>query len=221
MHHGQTERTGTPAGASVCPDLLELTDAELAELLEGATLSDVLALVTTDPGQLLPPRPPRRERRAERYGHHRPLPPDHPAVVLNASGSHSAAWRAAERLTPSGAVPEAIQCRAMTPPATEEETPETLRLAAAHQAAQRLRGHAARWREAADALASLLRALELLEALELEGLEDQAHGPECARPAPPEPPPQLLALTRSTLTAAPPVTAMPVPYTRCVVTLAA
>src|SRR5699024_3376521 len=42
-----------------------------------------------------------------------------------------------------------------------------------------------------------------------------------ARAAPPAERPQLLALTDSTLTAAPPATAMPVPSTRCVVTLAA
>lgn len=223
MHHGQDDRAGTIADAPVCPDLLELTDAELADLLEHPTLSDVLALVTTDPGDVLPDRAPRRERRAERYGHRRPLPPDHPAVVLNAQGADSAAWRTAERLTPAGATPEPTSCRAMLPPAPADDSPETLRLAAAHQAAQRLRGHAARRREDAEALAALLLALELLalELLAAEPLEDHAHGPAHSGPVPPEPPPEQLALTRSTLTAAPPAAAMPVPSTRCVVTLAA
>lgn len=213
MHQGYSVSTGETAGAPLCPDLDTMSAAELGDLLEGATLSDVLALVVTEPGAPLPARPPRRERRAERYGHRRPLPPDHPAAVLTARGGHSAAWRTAERLTPSGAVPE--------PSEHAEDSPEVLRLAAAHRAAERLRDHAAHRLEAAEALDVLLLALALLETDTAANLEDRTPGPEHAGPAPPETPPQLLAVTRSTLTAAPPATAPSVPGSRCAVPMAA
>lgn len=60
-----------------------------------------------------------------------------------------------------------------------------------------------------------------LSALLAQLAADPGHGPDGAGAAPPAERPQLLALTDSTLTAAPPATAMPVPSTRCVVTLAA
>lgn len=213
MHQEHTISTGGTAGAAVCPDLDAMSTAELGDLLEGASLTEVLALIASEPGAPLPERPARRERRAERYGHRRPLPPDHPAAVLTARGGHGATWRAAERLTPTGAAPE------LTEPA--EDSPEVLRLAAAHQAAERLRARAGHRLETAEALEVLLCALALLEADTAASLEDRAPGPEHAGPAPPEAPPQLLALTRSTLTAAPPATASSVPGSRCAVPMAA
>ncbi|MGO2193281.1 MAG: hypothetical protein ACTH43_11665 [Brachybacterium sp.] len=64
------------------------------------------------------------------------------------------------------------------------------------------------------ALLALLRTAQHLAALYVAGLLLRAS--ELPAPAP-----QRLALTRSTLTAAPPAPGMPVPYPRCAVTLAA
>ncbi|MGP9581333.1 hypothetical protein [Brachybacterium sp. AOP35-5H-19] len=72
----------------------------------------------------------------------------------------------------------------------------------------------------------LLVLVALALARDLAALFDQraavpGYGPDDAGATPPAERPQMLALTDSTLTAAPPATAMPVPYTRCVVTPAA
>src|SRR5699024_6338076 len=92
------------------------------------------------------------------------------------------------------------------------------------------------WRDAAGNLRDSTRYCEAVRwpilwaaaslALDLAALLAQlaaepGYGPDGAGAAPPAERPQLLALTDSTLTAAPPATAMPVPSTRCVVTLAA
>lgn len=78
-------------------------------------------------------------------------------------------------------------------------------------------GEAVRWLILWTALALARDLAALLEQLAAE----PGHGPDAADTAPPAERPQLLALTDSTLTAAPPATAPSVPGSRCAVPMAA
>lgn len=88
------------------------------------------------------------------------------------------------------------------------------RAAIAHTVAREQHPDAPALTDLSPALLALLRAAQHLAALYVAGLLLRASEL-------PVPPPQRLALTYSTLTAAPPATGMPVPYPRCAVSLAA
>lgn len=147
------------------------------------------------------------------------LPPDHPRRVRERRDGllieARTAAESAEAAAGTGYVDSRWFFDGEPEPTPEAENGATAHAEAVHQASlDRMR-----YAESVHALAVLILAAvaELLEVREAT----PRTGPQHSGPAPPEPPPQQVALTRSTLTAAPPAAAMPVPYTRCVVTLAA
>lgn len=147
------------------------------------------------------------------------LPPDHPRRVRERRDGLLIEARAAAEGSEAPAGTGYVDSRWFFD-GEPEPTPEAEHGAAAHaEAVHQASLDRRRYAESVHALALLVLAAvaELLEVREAA----PRNGPQHSGPAPPEPPLQQVALTRSTLTAAPPAAAMPVPYTRCVVTLAA
>lgn len=176
--------------------------------LEAPTLADVLAYVfaETDPEAVpeLPPIPNRATRRARSS---RELPPDHPAVILS---TPRRTWERTTRTTPASAEPTGCDL-------AEDDSPETRRQAAAHQIAARRSAQALTMRTGADMLDVLLAILAEAAVLRQDTPQTPTTGPEREGAEPPSPPPEQLALVRSTLTAAPPQGTVSVPSPCCAV----
>ncbi|MFF5020553.1 hypothetical protein [Micrococcus luteus] len=153
------------------------------------------------------------------------LPPDHPARVLLARAEGPGGLYAHAEAATTGATLDDLPAKtAAELDADHLRTPETV-----HQcAAQHYR---ARWRAGLDGVAARALALALLSARLAEALTraaaevDTPAAPAEALaqtwPPPWQPPPAHLALTTSTLTAAPPATHSPVLAPRACVPMAA
>lgn len=202
-----------------------------------ATRAEVLATVR----ELHPAPATRGEGRAVLHGPvGEVLPPDHPQQVLARGGRRAAAcYRRAEAETPADATATDDQRAALE---TAEgyhdglsffdelttrllsELGESDRRAASHRRSVAVDAHALALREGAERraehLAAALVSVVLLILAALDDLaehadQDTGTGPEAPRPEPPPPPPSMLALVRSTLTAAPPQGTVSVPSPCC------
>lgn len=162
---------------------------------------------------------PRGWERAALRGAREPLPPDHPRRVLERRNGllleARAAAEGADAPTGTGYVDSAWFFDGHTGPSAGDRDRAAAHAEAVHRISLANIRHAA----SIHALALLILAVvsELLEVREVA----PRTGPQHRRTDPPEPPPPQLALTRSTLTAAPPVTVPSVPGSRCAVPMAA
>lgn len=162
---------------------------------------------------------PRAWERASLRGVRDFLPPDHPRRVLERRDGllleARAAAEGADAPAGSGYVDSAWFFDGHAGPSPEEQANAAAHAEAVHRLSVARNRHAA----TVYALALLILAAvsELLESREAA----PRTGPQHRRTDPPEPPPPRQALTCSTLTAAPPVTAPSVPGSRCAVLMAA
>lgn len=149
------------------------------------------------------------------------LPPDHPATVLAHTGDRSLTWRAAQAQTPPvsemapAAPSQAAEAEAARMHPEWLDDAEQMRRYAVNERMAELRDNCDR--SAMAAAATLIALAELLDTTSDAPTDDVADddASTAAWPAepddwPPQPPPQHLALTTSTLTAAPPAPAPPV-----------
>lgn len=149
------------------------------------------------------------------------LPRDHPAQVLARTGDRSLTWRAAQAQTPpaseadQAAPSQAAKAEAARMHPEWLDDAEQMRRYAVHERMAELAENCDR--SAIAAAATLIALAELLDTTGDAPTDDVADddASTAAWPAepddwPPQPPPQHLALTTSTLTAAPPAPAPPV-----------
>lgn len=149
------------------------------------------------------------------------LPPDHPATVLAHTGDRSLTWRAAQAQTPpaseadQAAPSQAAEAEAARMHPEWLDDAEQMRRYAVHERMAELAENCDR--SATAAAATLIALAELLDTTGDAPTDETAD--DDAAPAgwpaepddwPLQPPPQHLALTTSTLTAAPPAPAPPV-----------
>ena len=169
-----------------------------------------------------------RNRATRRHPLRDVLPPDHPALVNDRPGRIAVASRErAHRTTPNDAMPE----RWPLPPlpgtsitladlmqSPDELKPKIFVIAAAYaEFYRRMVDLTSMLARAARALIELMRYVNALREANPLNLAPPATGPEREGPAPPSPPPEQLALVRSTLTAAPPQGTVSVPSPCCAV----
>lgn len=235
MHKDSTARTMAEVGAHQhrprhdMPSWSRLHWRERAALTaEGVTRTEWARLPAEVRAELLTLAPlaypagddgPRAWERATLRGAREPLPPDHPRRVLERRDGLLLEARATAEGGDAPAGTGYVDSRwffdGQPAPRPEDQAGAAAHAEAVHRISLANIRHAASVYQLA--LLILATVSELLE------VRDSAPrtGPERWHSDPPEPPPSQLALTLSTLTAAPPAAAMPVPYTRCVVTLAA
>lgn len=235
MHKDSTARTMAEVGAHQrrprhdVPSWSRLHWRERAALTaEGATRAEWVRLPAEVRAELLALAPlahpagadgPRAWERATLRAPVHHLPPDHPRRVLERRDGLLLEARAAAEGADAPAGTGYVDARWFFDGHTGPSAEDRDRAADHAEAVHRISLASVRHATSMHALALLVLAV-VSELLEVRDTAPRT-GPEHRRTDPPEPPPPEQALTLSTLTAAPPATAMPVPYTRCVVTLAA
>lgn len=199
------------------------------QLLEALAGTDVFSAADSPDGDAdREPLQRARNRATRRHPIREALPPDHPGLVIDRPGRiNVASLERAHWTTPHDAMPE----RWPLPPlpgtsitladlmqGPDELKPRVFVIAAAYaEFYLRLVGLASMFARAARALVELMRYVNALREVNPLNLAPPATGPEREGPAPPSPPPEQLALVRSTLTAAPPQGTVSVPSPCCAV----